>query len=455
LEDHSVPIASFFTYANVGANDERYGIFGISHVMEHLAFKGTSEIGTTDAAAEKKILDRMEVVFDQIREERGKPVVDEERIATLDKELRGMMEQAGKFVKANEFDTLLKREGGVGLNAGTSSDYTVYFFSLPSNKIELWAYLESSRFADPVLREFFKEKDVVMEERRMRTENQPVGKLLEEFLSVAFKDQPYRTSVIGPMSNLQNIAPRDVRQYFADNYGAGNLVIGVTGDVTPAQLKAMADKYFARLRPSPRNPRKVTVDPAQISERTVVIHEDSQPWLLVGYHCPEVRSPDMLKFNILNYLLTNGRTSRLYKKMVTDDKSSLAVGSFAGFPGSKYPGLYLLFVLPNSGHTNAELQAVVEKEIEQLKTVPVTEEEFRSAKTRLAADLVRQLSEPRGILMAMLQAEVLLGSWQKAFDDFDRLDKITIADIQDLATRYLTSTARVVGRIETRGEVQK
>lgn len=455
FEDHSVPIVHFATYANAGASDERIGIYGISHILEHLAFKGTSEIGTRNYPAEKKILQRMAAVYDQVLAEKDQLRPDPAKIEKLQKEMDDLNKEAAAFVVDNEFGTILKAHGAVGLNAGTSADATVYYYSLPANKLELWAYLESSRFTDPVLREFYKEKDVIMEERRMGVENQPVGKLIEQFLSIAFMNHPYRVETIGPMSNLEHITVRDVREYLRSNYSASNLVVGVAGDVTPSALKKIAEKYFQKIPAGRKNPRVFTVDPGQGGEKTVTIYEDSQPWLVLGYHVPSVLDADFDTFTVLNYLLTAGRSSRLFKKLTITDKSALFIGSFAGFPGSKYPSLYLLYTLPNSGHDNNELQKVIFEEIEKLKSQPVSDEELRSAKNRIKVQAFQELKSNQGLLQQLLSAEVLTGSWRQAFDSLANLDKITAADIQKLTQKYLVRQNRAIGRIETQAEVQK
>jgi len=448
VEDHSVPIASFVTYVNVGGSDERIGIFGISHFLEHMAFRGTSEIGTKNIKAERKIMKKMDALFDRLLAEKSSLYPDNEKIKKMEAELEKLKEDATKYVIPNDFDNTLKKNGAVGINAGTSKDATRYFFSLPSNKLELWAYLESSRFIDPVFREFYKERGVIQEERRVRTENTPIGKLIEELQAIAFKDHPYHVSGIGPMSNIRHITRADMYRYFNANYTAKNMVIGVTGDVYPQQLKKMAEKYFSRVRPGRKNPRVFTVEPKQLGEKTVTIYEDSQPWLIIGYHCPSILHEDFIKFSVLDRIVTSGRSSRLYKKMVIKDKSALTVGSFAGYPGDKYPCLFLMLALPNSGHTTAKLIETMDAEIEKIKKDSVSEEELKSAKTRLKVSKIRSLGSNRGILMSMLSAEVKLGSWEKAFDELKAIEKVTTKDIQELVKKYLVKTNRSIGRIE-------
>ncbi|MCP5108587.1 MAG: insulinase family protein, partial [bacterium] len=348
LEDHSVPIATFMTYVNAGGSDERIGIYGISHFLEHMAFKGTSEIGTKNYPAEKKLFARMDALFDKILVEKGAITPDKEKIKVYNKELEKLKEEASGYVEDNEFDKILDRHGATGMNAGTGKDLTMYFFSLPSNKLELWAYLESARFSDPVFRDVYKERGVIQEERRVRTENQPVGKLIEELLALSFKDHPYRVNGIGPMSNIDNITRADMYAYFKTNYTARNMIIGVSGDIYPDQLKKAAKKYFSKLRAGRKNHRVLTNEPKQLGEKSITIFEDSQPVLALGYHIPSVLHGDFVKFNVLDNILTNGRSSRLKKKMEIDQKIAMGIFSFAGFPGTKYPCLYVIFSLPNS-----------------------------------------------------------------------------------------------------------
>lgn len=448
LEDHSVPVATFLTFANVGGSDEKIGIYGISHFLEHLAFKGTTEISTKNFKAEKKAMDKMDRVFEQLLREKNKIEPDKTVVETLKKELAQLQDEASQYVVSNEIDTILKRNGAVGLNAATSKDFTMYMVSLPSNKLELWAYIESARFTDPVFREFYKERDVIQEERRVRVENQPVGKLVEEVQAIAYKDHSYKESVIGPMSNIANITRANVRDYFTTNYHAGNLVIGVAGDIYPDQLKKMAKKYFSKLRAGEKNPLSHTIEPKQKGEKSITMYEDTQPWLLMAYHGPSVRSEDFLKFQILNQLLTNGRSSRLYKKLVIKDKSALEFIGFLGFPGDKYPCLYLMIALPNAKKTTAEIEQSILEEIEKLKAGDITPEELESAKTRLKVNSLREMKSRVGMLFAMLKSETLLGSWAKVFEELNLVDRVTVEDIQDLMNEYFTRDNRVIGRIE-------
>ncbi len=457
LEDHSAPVATFVTYVNAGGSDERIGIWGISHFLEHLAFKGTSVVGTKNWKAEKKVMAKMDAVFGKLRFERNSANPDKKKIEKLEKELELLQKEAAKHVVPNEFDAILKRNGGVGLNAGTSYDSTVYYFGLPSNKLELWAYLESTRFTDPTFREFYKEREVIKEERRVRTENNPIGKMIEEVLSISFKDHPYGVSLIGPMSNINNYSRSEVKSYFMKNYTASNMVIGVTGDVTPAQLKKVAKKYFSGIRKGSKNQPVFTNETKQAGEKTITMYEDSQPLIVMAYHAPANTHKDFTTMEVMNYILATGRSSRLYKKMVIDKKNSMVVQALGGFPGTKYPGLYLLLALPNSGHKNDTLYKDIAEELEKLKKEPVTKEELASAKLRMKVAKYKSMGSDMGLMQALLSAEMQKGSWKKAFEGIKEIEAVTAEDIQKFAKAYLTNNNRIIAKIEKKAkkEVKK
>jgi predicted Zn-dependent peptidase len=257
------------------------------------------------------------------------------------------------------------------------------------------------------------------------------------------------------MSNIDNVTRADMIHYFKTNYTARNIVVGVTGDVYPDQLKQLAKKYFSTMISGKKNHRILTVEPEQLGEKSITLYEDSQPILLVGYHIPSILHEDFVKFNVLNNILTNGRSSRLRKKMVIDDKTAMLIFSFAGYPGNKYPTLYLIGAAPNSGHSTDEMLKTIDEGIEKIKKDSVSEEELASAKTRLKVSIIRQLGSNRGLLIRLLRAEMVLGSWQKAFDNLAAIEKVSTDDIHQLVNTYLAKTNRSIARIEKKEEVKK
>ncbi len=446
----TAPVVSFFTLANVGAAQEVPGITGIAHMFEHMAFKGTSVIGTTDYKSEKAALAKVDEAYhayDAERQKLGGP--DAKKLDELKKAWKDAQEAADKFIKKNEFGEIIDREGGVGLNAFTNSDETGYFYSLPANKLELWAYLESERFLDPVFREFYKERDVVMEERRLRTESQPIGRLIEQFIAMAYIAHPYKQPVVGYMSDLMSFSREDAERFFHTYYIPSNLVIAIVGDVNADQAIPVLDKYFERLPSSPPPPTVRTVEPKQIVEKSLTMPDKSQPVYIEGYHRPAATDPDDAVYNVMADILSQGRTSRMYKNLVRDKKIAAAAGAFNGFPGEKYPNMMIFFAIPTPGHTGDEVQKEIRDEIHRIQTEPVSADELARVKTQAKAALIRGLGSNQGLANQLAVAQTLYGDWREIFRSVERIDKVTQEDVMRVAKATFVPTNRTVGSITT------
>ena len=450
LERREAPIVSFHTYADVGAVDEVRGITGMAHLFEHMAFKGTKTIGTKDYKAEAGAMEKIDQAFLALKLERRKgDKADKARLENLQEQLKAAQEEAQKFLVHDEYDEVFSRQGGSGFNAYTSQDATQYIVSLPSNKTELWMLMEADRFANPVLREFYKEKDVVMEERRMGIESQPMGRLLEEFMAVAYKAHPYGDSVVGHMSDLETLTRAEAERFFKTYYGPGNLTIAIVGDVDPKQIKKLAEKYFARIPGGPKPEPVETVEPPQLGPRSVVLEDPAQPFVLIGYHKPSIQHPDDAVFDAITDIVGMGRTSRLYKTLVKDKKIAVYASGFQGMPGTKYPNLFLFYAVPARGRTNAESQQAIDAEIKRLKTELVSPDELAKAKTRARASLIRQLDSNSGLAAQLTYYEVVTGDWRNLFNQLDKIEKVTAEDIRRVAKECFTTKNRTVGLIET------
>jgi predicted Zn-dependent peptidase len=445
LERHQAPVVSFLTYADVGGVDEPDGKTGVAHFLEHLAFKGTTRIGTKDYKAEKPLLDRLEQLDTQIKTAKADGKKDE--IARLQAEFKQVESQAAKLVKQNELGQIVEQAGGVGLNANTSTEATRYFYSFPANKLELWMSLESERFLEPVFREFYKEKDVILEERRMRIENSPIGLMVEKFIDTAYKVHPYRRPVIGYDEDIRNLTVEDVEKFFATYYVPSNLTIAIVGDVNPVEVKKLAQTYFGRYQAKPKAVEQIPVEPKQSQTREVTLQLPSQPWYLEGYHRPAVTHPDNAVYEIIGSLLSDGRTSRLYKSLVEQQRLALNAQGFSGFPGDKYPNLIFFYALTAPGHTVDELAVALRKEIDSLKTQPVTAIELQRVKTQARATLLRTLSSNMGMAQQLLEYEVKTGSWRNLFKQLDQIAAVTTADVQRVAKAAFTPENRTIGKL--------
>jgi predicted Zn-dependent peptidase len=447
LQRHEAPVVSFHTYADVGSVDEVKGITGLAHLFEHMAFKGTKTIGTKDYAAEAKAMARMDELFDAIKKEKRKgDQADKAKLEQLQEQFEQAQQDAQKYIAHDEYEEALTREGAAGFNAYTSEDATQYIVSLPSNKVELWMSLESDRFANPVLREFYKERDVVMEERRMM-ENSPYGRLAEEFQAIAYLAHPYGESVVGHMSDVRTITRAEAEAFFKKYYCPSNLTIAIVGDVNPQEIRGLAEKYFARIPSGPKPEPVETEEPPQRGERRVTVEDPAQPLVIIGYHQPNVNHPDSAVFEAMAQIVGVGRTSRLYKSLVKEKK--IAISASAGQGWNKYPALFTFSAVPAKGHTSHECEEAIYAQIEKLRTEPVSPEELQKAKTRARASLIRQLDSNSGLAAELTFYEVITGDWRNLFKQLDKIEKVTADDIQRVAKEYFTSKNRSVGVIET------
>ncbi|MEL6927574.1 MAG: pitrilysin family protein [Cyanobacteria bacterium J06600_6] len=445
LENHEAPVVSFVTYANVGGVDEPDGQTGVAHFLEHLAFKGTKQIGTTNYRAEAKQLNKLDVLFAQIKQ--AQESEDADKVAQLSKKFAATQAAASKYVEQNKFGEIVDTAGGVGLNAATSADYTSYFYSFPANKLELWMSLESERFLEPVFREFYKEKQVILEERRMRTDNSPIGKMIEEFLDTAYDTHPYKRPVIGYNEDIDGLTRDNVRKFFEAYYSPSNLTIAIAGDVDPENVQELAQTYFGRFNSQPQPATVTKVEPPQTETKEVTVNFPSQPWYLEGYHIPALSDPDYAVYEVISELLSSGRTSRLYKSLVEEKQVALSAQGFSGFPGNKYPNLMLLYALTSPGTSVEDLATALRTEIDRLKTESVTQAELDQIKTQLKASLLRTLDSNMGMARQLVEYEAKTGDWRNMFEELKKLEAITPGDIQRVAQTTFTAENRTIGRL--------
>jgi len=447
VERPVAPVFSFATIVNVGSAQEVPGITGLAHMFEHMAFKGTPNIGTTDWPAEKEALAKLETAYQAYQHERLARRPDPEKLAQLEKTFEARQKDAQQYVKPNEFDSILEQAGAVGINAFTAADLTGYFYSLPSNKTELFAYLESERFLHPVFREFYKERSVVQEERRLRIESSPIGKMIEQFTTSAFMAHPYRFPTVGYMSDLRSISITDAKKFFDTYYTPSNLTTAIVGDVHADTLIPLIEEYFGRIPRRPDPPHLRTVEPPQTAEKDVTIPDPTQPLYLEGYHKPAITDPDQAVYDAIDDIMTNGRTSRLYRRLVRDEKLAVQVQSFSGFPGDKYPNLWAVLAVPAPGATNDQVADVIHEEIHRLATEDVSDAELEKFKTRSRADLIRQLDSNQGLAIQLADYQRLFGDWRELFRSLDRFGKVTKADIRRVASETLIKSNRTVIQI--------
>lgn len=444
-ERHEAPVVSFHTYVNAGSVDDPVGQTGIAHMFEHMAFKGTDTIGTSNWPEEKKALDEIEKIYDRLEAEQRKGFrSDKQKLQQLTAELRVAIDKANVYVEPNLYPRIIEENGGVGLNASTGLDSTNYHYSLPVNRVELWFLLESQRFLHPVFREFYKERDVVREERRMRTESNPQGKLIEMLLATAFAGHPYRNSPSGWASDIENLRRSDAEEFYRKYYVPANMTIAIVGDVNPGDMRRLADKYFSALPSHPLPPPVRTVEPRQEGPKQVEVESPSQPLAFIGYKRPDQYQKEDAVFDVVSGVLSGGRTGILYKEMVRDKKIALAAGTAATFPDGKYPNLFTFFLVPSLGHTVPENQEVFYGILDHFKREKVDAQTLARVKTKTRAGLIRQLDSTSGLAYLLATYYANYGDWRKLFTSLDEIDRVTADDVQAAAKQYFVPEGRTV-----------
>ncbi len=442
LEKHDVPIVCVRINYKVGSVDERPGITGVSHLFEHMMFKGTKMFGTKDYAAEKPLLDREDELAVKISMEKSREeAADTKKVETLEKELEDVRKKIRDLVVKDEVFSLYLRHGASGLNAATSTDGTYYFCDLPANKLELWAFIESDRMKNLVLREFYSERDVVMEERRLRTENSPMGLLIEQLNAVTFIAHPYRWPTIGWRSDIQNITKAETEEYFKQYYAPNNAVIVMVGAFHPDDAIKLVEKYFSDIPGQTAPPKVKTVEPEQRGERRVEVEFESNPYIAISYHIPAIGHPDLYALDVVSSLLSDGRTARLYKSMIEDKRIAVMAHAYNGI--GKYPDTFTFIAVPRAPHTVEEVESAFYEEIEKLKKTPPTDWELQKIKNQLEADFIRGLNSASGLANEIGHFEVL-SDWRYINTFMDKLAQVTAEDVSEVANKYLKKSNRTV-----------
>lgn len=451
MERHTSPTVAAWIRFRVGSADERSDERGIAHLLEHMLFKGTTTLGTKDFAAEKPILDAIEVTAQALTAEKAKrEKSDSAKIAELEKQLAKLEADASKYVIKDEFFELYSKNGGTGYNAFTSRDGTTYLINLPSNKLELWAAIESDRLQNAVLREFYTERSVVMEERRRSYDADPESKLWETFVASSFLTHSYGQPTIGWMSDIENLTRTKAEQFFHNYYAPNNAIIAIVGDINTKETIALVERYFGMIKPGKEVPPITAVEPKQAGERRIELIAEAEPTLLMGFHKPGIATPDDYVFDVINMILGSGRTSRFYKKLVIEGQLATEIGAFDA-PGDRYPNLFVISANPRAPHTVKEVEEAIQAELDLLKTAPVAERDLQRILNKIEYEEARRMGTNGGLARNLTEYEATTGSWRYMTENRGKIAKVTPADIQRVAATYFTRENRTVGFISKKG----
>lgn len=455
VERHTSPTIAAWIRFRVGSVDERSDERGIAHMLEHMLFKGTTTLGTKDYAAERPLLDKIEQTAQAMIAEKAKGGQgDKARIAELEKQLAALEAEASQFVIKDEFFEIYAKNGGVGYNAFTNRDGTTYLINLPANKLELWAAIESDRMQHAVLREFYSERAVVMEERRRSTDADPENKLWETFVASGFLVHPYGHPTIGWQSDIENLTRTKAERFFHAYYGPQTAIVAIVGDIDSKAAIALVERYFGAIPPG-KVPAPVTAEePKQEGERRIELVAEAEPTMVVGFHKPAINAPDDYVFDVISMILGNGRTSRLYRKLVVEKQIATGVEVFDA-PGSRYPNLFLVNATPRAPHTVAEVEEAVIGELELLKKEPVAERDLQRVLNKIEYEDARQMSTNGGLARNLTEYEAVAGTWRYMAEYRRKVATVTASDIQRVARQYFTRENRMVGFITKKGEEGK
>jgi predicted Zn-dependent peptidase len=456
-EQHDSPTIAAGWTARVGSVNERPGITGISHFFEHMMFKGTRTIGTKDAARDEALIAEQEKVREAMRLEmalmreslrRGEiqdlqsPESRTERYRELDRQFDALVKEQRELIVKDQLDQIYTANGGELLNAFTSEDQTAYFVRVPKNRLELWAWLESDRLIDPVFREFYSERDVVFEERRLRTESTPLGRYDEEFNALVWSASPYKWPVVGWASDIPMYTLQQARDYFATYYAPNNITGVLAGDFDAAEVKPLLERYFGRIpRGAVEPPPVVTLEPAQLGEKRYSASAETSPTVRAWWKTVPLVHKDTPALDLLSDVLS-GRTGRLYKGLVLGRQ--VANAASAAIDPRRYGGLFLVECTVKDGQEPAAAEVALFEEIERLQKEDVPSEELQKVKNAYKANAYRRLSSPVAVMMQLMSYDAM-GDWRLINTSPERADAVTAADLRRVAAQYLTKENRTVG----------
>ncbi len=438
--------------AHVGSANESYGTTGMAHLFEHMMFKGTETIGTADYEQERRIIDRldeiraeMETEYEKLRvaKRRGEiegniytPEVETPRLTELRAEMRQLQKEQKQYIVSTEIDTIYTSLGASGMNAGTTEDFTMYFITVPPNKIEAWFWMESDRLLHPVFREFYSERDVVREERRVRVESTPTGRINEQFDAMFWSSTVYHHPVIGWPSDVESIRRAEAERFFDTYYAPNNITAAIVGDFDRDRVVELAETYFGRIPRGEQEPPPVVTELLpQAQERRMDAEADTNPSVTIRWHTVPFVHRDAAALDILSEIL-NGRTGRLYEALVETDGGIASGEPYAFSYPRKYAGMFELGAELADGRSHAELESALLAEIATIHDQPVSERELEKVKNQVLANSFRRLQSNFFLLLQLLMYDGF-GDWRHLNASPAKLSAVTAEDIQRVASTYL------------------
>lgn len=443
VEKHDTPIVVCYRYHKVGSIHEESGKTGIAHLLEHLAFKGTTRFNTVDFAKEVPIMKEIDSLMEEADKEKLKGETsgktDKEKIAQLLGKVKKLQEEQRQYICKDETDAIYDSVGAGGNNASTWFDRTDYYLKIPSNRLEVWTYIESEKLKDPIFREFFSERDVVLEERRMYDTDIDAA-LYETLYQTMFTTLPYGHDTLGWASDVGQLKRKDIQEFYRKYYAPNNTTIVLVGDVNFDKAKELIGKYFSGIPAQELPDMRITPEPIQEGERRAEVESNTKSKLVIGFHGPKPSDEDIYAFEIINYLLSYGMTSRFQKNLVQTNIAFECDGNFSDLAGES---LLEISATPKEPNTCEDLEEAIYKELDRIKKGDVTQWEMEKVRNQIDMEATGIVRYPFYLAENLAKNQAWTGDWRN-FDKTDKLKKVTVGDIKRVAGKYLIKSNRTV-----------
>jgi predicted Zn-dependent peptidase len=434
------PVFAGAVVVRVGGSDESAGQTGISHLFEHMAFKGSRTIGTKDYSAEKRMLERLEEIAQASDAAQNLSPEQKNEWDEIHQKLRELW-------ISDDFTARYEKQGAVGQNATTDKEFTKYFVSLPRSAFEFWCRMEADRLIEPVLRQFYQERDVVLEERRMRYEDDPGGKLYEMLLGVAYQRHPYRAPVIGYESDIRSLTAAQLEVFRRRFYIPSNIVISLVGRIDPVADIELVERYFGKIPVGRSVSRSVPLEGPQEGQRKVELVMKASPEVILAYRKPNYPHPDDPPLSVMAEILAGGRTSPLYVELVKRKQLAASIGQDEG-PGVAYPNLLMFAASVKAPHSPESLVHAFDGVVERFKRTGSTPEQLEIAKRSIGMEYLAHLQSNQSLALDFATAQLAYGTWQASVEWYDAMLKVSVNDVARVSRQYLNATQRTVATIE-------
>ena len=444
-ERHDAPVASFHTYVKAGSAFDPPSRTGVAHMLARMAFKGSDQIGSAGWPAEKKALDAVEEAYDRLEAERAKAPAESSKVSLYETQVKIAIQRANAHAIPNAVHSLLERNGGSQIGATAGTDAIEYSCSLPSNRIELWFFLEAERLRHTAFRDFYRERDALIEEHRTRVESNPQGRLMQGVLATAFTEHPYGAGGIGRPADLENLRVRDAEGFFKAHFIPANITVAIAGDVDPAQAQQLSRKYFGVIPGAALPPKLATGEPPQREPRQIEVSIKGQPMLCVAYKRPDQHDKDDAVFDILSVLMNGGRTGLLQDELIERKRVAIAATARPSVPGTRFEHLFAFLVVPARDVTVEENETALYEMLDGLKSAPPDERRLKRAKAALRAGLIERLATNPELASVLATAHASYGDWRKLFSVLVEIDRVSGADVQRVAAGYFIAERRTTG----------